>query len=162
MSSYFSKVKNSYFSTHCQNWYQATKLKPNQTMFDRAYSNLTSFSFIKKIKVFKWLSKLKFFSFVTKGNTINGDETKSDNFSWDISYFFIKKVSISMTFKSEILSFMTTVNPNNGNETKSDIFHETYSNLASFVLGFKILKISMAFIIGFFQVHCKSEHKQVK
>ena len=34
---------------------------------------------------------------------------------------------------------MTKVNPNNVNETKSDIFHETYSNLASFFIGHKIL-----------------------
>ena len=45
-----------------------------------------------------------------------------------------------MTFKFKFLIFITKVNPNNGNETKSDIFHGTYSNLASFFIGHKILK----------------------
>ena len=43
-----------------------------------------------------------------------------------------------MTFKIEIS--MTKVNPNNENETKSDIFYGTYSNLALFFFGPKLLK----------------------
>ena len=57
---------------------------------------------------------------------------------------------------------MTKVNPSNGNETKSDIFHGTYSHLTSFFIGPKILKYFNVIVIGIFQFHCKSEHKQVK
>ena len=35
-------------STDSQNSTQTAKLKPNQTIFDRTYSNLTSFLLIKK------------------------------------------------------------------------------------------------------------------
>ena len=43
------------------------------------------FFFIKKYyKVFQWLYKLKFLSFVTKVNLNNGNEAKSDIFPWDI------------------------------------------------------------------------------
>ena len=38
---YFNKVSNPYFSTYYKNCAQTTKLKPNQTHFDGAYSNLT-------------------------------------------------------------------------------------------------------------------------
>ena len=42
-------------------------------------------------------------------------------------------------------------------------FRGTYSNLTLFFIGCKILKnISMTFIIGTSQSHCKSEHNQVK
>ena len=44
---------------------------------------------------------------------------------------------------------MTKVNPKNGNETKSDIFHGTYSNLTSFVIGHKILE----YFSGFYNKH---------
>ena len=35
---------------------------------------------------------------------------------------------------------MAEGNKNNGIKTKSDIFQETYSNLTSFYVGYKILK----------------------
>ena len=41
-------------------------------------------------------------------------------------------------------------------------FQGTYSNLTLFSLVVKYLNISMNFIIGTFQSHCKSEHNQVK
>ena len=42
-------------------------------------------SFLSKhIRVFQWLSKSKFVSFMTKVNPDNWNETKSDIFSWDI------------------------------------------------------------------------------
>ena len=37
--------------------------------------------FIKNIKVFQWLSKSNFLSFMTKVNPNNANETKSDIFS---------------------------------------------------------------------------------
>ena len=36
---------NPYFSIYCQNFTQTMKLKPNQTLFDRKYSNLISLFF---------------------------------------------------------------------------------------------------------------------
>ena len=64
----------------------------NQTFLNRA-SNLTPYLFSSKnIKVFQWLSKLKVLNFVTKMNPNNGNETKSDIFTWDI-------------FKSDTMSF---------------------------------------------------------
>ena len=64
----------------------------NQTFLNRA-SNLTPYLFSSKnIKVFQWLSKLKVLNFMTKMNPNNGNETKSDIFTWDI-------------FKSDTMSF---------------------------------------------------------
>ena len=54
------------------------KLKSNQTLFDRTYSNLTFFFFFDKNK-FK-----SFNDFMTKVNSNCGNETKSDIFSWII------------------------------------------------------------------------------
>ena len=48
---------------------------PYQTLFKTTYSNVTS--------IFKWLSKLKFHSFMTKVSPNSGTETKSDIFPWD-------------------------------------------------------------------------------
>ena len=80
---YFNKV-------YCQNSTQTTTLKPNQTLFDRTYSNLTSLFLVKKIKVFQWLLKSKL---MTKVKSNNGNETKSDIFPLDI-------------FKSDVISFL--------------------------------------------------------
>ena len=58
---------------------------------------------------------------------------------------------------------MTKVNSNNGNETKSDIFHGTYSNLASFFIGRKILKYFNDFFNWHFCEHKEvSKHKEIK
>ena len=71
------------------------QLRQNQTFFYGSYSNLTSCLFLSKnIKVFQWLSKLKFLRFMTKVNPNNGNDTKSDIFSWDI-------------FKSDIVFHMS-------------------------------------------------------
>ena len=59
-----------------------------------------------------------------KVNLNNGNETKSNIFSWDIFKFdtvsiFMKKYqNMSMTSKIEISQFMTKVNLDNVNETK--------------------------------------------
>ena len=45
---YFNKIQNSYFTTNYQNFAQTTKLKSIQTIFDRAYSNLTPYLFLSK------------------------------------------------------------------------------------------------------------------
>ena len=52
--------------------------------------------FIKNTKLFQWLSKSKFLTFMTKVNQNNGNKTKSDIFLLDIFKsdtvsFFIKK-----------------------------------------------------------------------
>ena len=68
-----------------------------------------------------------------------------------------------MVFKLRFLSFMTKVNLNNGNKTKSDIFPWDIFKSDIFFIRRKILKyFNDFFITGTFQIHCKSEHKQVK
>ena len=58
---------------------------------------------------------------------------------------------------------MTKVNSNNGNETKSDISPWDIFKSDIIILHWsENTKILMTFIIGTFQFHCKSEHKQVK
>ena len=57
---------------------------------------------------------------------------------------------------------MTKVNPNNGNETKSDIFPRDIFGSDFFSLVVKYQSISISFIIGTLQSHCKSEPNQVK
>ena len=52
------------------------------------------------------------------------------------------------------------MNSSNGNKTKSDIFHGTYSNVTSFIIGSKMLICLNDNLIGIFQFHCKSEPKQ--
>ena len=50
---------------------------------------------------------------------------------------------------------MANVNPNNGNKTHSDILlWDTFKSDT-------IFHWSLTFIIGIFQFHCRSEHKQV-
>ena len=116
------------FQIHISNlipkFYCNNKALLNQTFFERTYSNLTSFSFSKNIKVLQWLLKSKFLFLMTKVNPNNGNETKSENFLWslfkfDVIFSLIKKKhwSISITFKTL-----------KGNETKSDIF-QIFSNI---------------------------------
>ena len=65
-------------------------MKKNQTSFHGRYLNLTAYVFLSKcIKVFQWLSKLQFLSFMTKVNPSNGNETKSDILPMDILKFDI-------------------------------------------------------------------------
>ena len=61
------------------------EMKQNQTFLYGTYSNLTRYPSLSKIiKIFQWLSKSKFVSFMTKVNPKNGAEAKSDIFPWDI------------------------------------------------------------------------------
>ena len=79
---FLNKFWNPYSSTIAKILLEQRNL--NQTMLDRTYSNLTLFIWSKKIKVFQWLSKSKFLSFMPKVNPNDDKETKSDIFSWDI------------------------------------------------------------------------------
>ena len=130
-------------------------------------------------------------SFVTKVNPNNGNETKSGIFPLDVLKsdsisFLSKSIKIfQWPSKSKFVSFMTKVNLNDRNETKSDIFpwnifnshaitqtmemkqyqtffHGTYSNLTSFFIGYKILRISMTFIISIFQFVSTNSWKEMK
>ena len=56
------------------------KLKPNETLFDQTFSNLTFFFKLKTTKVFQSLAKSIFLIFMTKKNQNNGNETKSNIF----------------------------------------------------------------------------------
>ena len=87
----FNDFQNENFSVLWLKWTHAIRIKQSQTFLHETYSNLTSYLFLSKnIRVFQWLSKSKFLNSVTKVNTNNGNETKSDILSWDI-------------FKSDIL-----------------------------------------------------------
>ena len=58
-----------------------------------------------------------------------------------ISFFIKKHSSNSMTSKSEFLSFITKVLTQAMEvKLKSNFFHGTYSNLSSFLIGYKIIK----------------------
>ena len=106
-----------------------------------------SISFLSKhIKVFQWLSKSEFLSFITKVYPNNEKETKLDIFLYgifksDIISFFIKiHYSISMFSNSKFLIFMTKVKMEmeikeiNGNKRNQTSFHGTYLNLAPFFM----------------------------
>ena len=86
------------------------KIKQNNTSFHGTYVNLTAcLSLLSKYtKIFQWLSKSEFLSFMTKVKESNGNETKLDIFPWDIFKsdtisFFVKLYwGISMTFQIKI------------------------------------------------------------
>ena len=66
-----------------------------------------------------------------------------------------------MTFKIKISQFMTKVNPNHENETKFRHFYLGHVQIWHyFSLFVKHQTISITFIIGTFQSHCKIEHNQ--
>ena len=116
------------------------KMRQNQKFFHRDIFKSDAISlFIESIKIFQWRSKSKFFSFMTKVNPNNGNETISDILAWDIfksdtTYFLSKDIKLFQWLsKLKVPSFMTELSPNNGNETKSDIF-------SSFFIGRKLLK----------------------
>ena len=71
---YFKDLKNRHFWVLWLKWNQATEMIQNQTYI----------FLLKYIKVFQWLSKSEFVSFMTKMNPNNGNKTKSDIFPWDI------------------------------------------------------------------------------
>ena len=102
--------------------------KPDTFPGDISKSASISFFLSKYIKVFQWLSKSEFLSFMTKVKPNNGNETKSDIFHGTYlnlaPYLSVSKnIKIFQWFsKSKFLSFMTIVNPSNGIETKSVIF----------------------------------------
>ena len=56
------------------------KLKPNQTLSDKIYSNLTSFFGKKILKYFSDFQNQNFISFMTIVNLNNANETESDIF----------------------------------------------------------------------------------
>ena len=117
-----------------------TKLKPNQTLFDRTYSNLTSFVFDQeKVKVFQWLSISKYLSFMNKFNPNNANQTKSDIFLWDIfksdviSFFYQEILKCFNDLQNKYFPVLriawTQTMEMKQNQT---FFHDTYSNLTPY------------------------------
>ena len=82
------------------------------------------FYWSKNIKVFQWLSKSKFFSFMTKVNAKNENETKAAIFPWnifksDLIYILSNNKVFQWHSKSKFHSFMAKLNPNiNWNKTR--------------------------------------------
>ena len=62
---YFNDFQNRNFSVLCLERTQTIEMKQNQTFSHGTYSNLTPYlSLSKNIKIFQWLSKSKFLSFL--------------------------------------------------------------------------------------------------
>ena len=101
---------------------------------------------------------------MTKVNPNNGNETNKIFFHGTYSnlpsYSFLgKNIKLFQRLsKSKFPSIVTKVNAKQWNI----FFNATYSNLRSVVIDHKILKYFNDFNIVIFQVHCKSEHEQVK
>ena len=89
---YFNEFQNLNFSILWVKWAQTMEMKQYQTFYHETCSYLTSYTFLSKnIKVFQWLWKSKFLSFMTKVNSSNRNETKSF-FHGIYSYFFGQKL----------------------------------------------------------------------
>ena len=88
----------------------------------------------------------KFISFMTKVKPSNGNETKSDIFSWDIFKsntisFYQKILKYFNDFQNSNISvLLTKVNPNNGIKTNQTFLCGAYSNLTLLFIGHKMLK----------------------
>ena len=79
---YFSDFQNRSFSVLWLKWTEAMEVNQNQIFFHGTYSNLTLHLFLSNNnKVFQWLSKSKFLSFMTNVKPNNGSETKISYFS---------------------------------------------------------------------------------
>ena len=116
-------------------------MKQNQIFFHGTDLNLTTYHFLSKnVKLFQWLSKSKFLSFMIKMNPNNGNETE-DIISWYIfkseaRSLFIKNIKVFQWLsKLKFIGFMTKVNPDLGNETKDilSFFHiQIWSHISFF------------------------------
>ena len=97
---YSNDFQNRNFSVLWLKWTQTMQMKQNQTFFHGTYSNLTLYLFLSKnIKVFRWLSKSKSFSFMIKVNPNNANETKSGIFpryifKSDIIFHWLENIKI--------------------------------------------------------------------
>ena len=101
---YFNDFQNRNFSVLCLEWTQPIEMKQNQTFSHGTYSNVTPYlSLSKNIKIFQWLSKSKFVSFMTKVDQNIGIGAKSDFFSWDI---FKSDSIFYWSYNSEIFTWL--------------------------------------------------------
>ena len=126
---YLNDFQNQNFSVLWLKWTQTIQVKQNQTFFHGTYSNLMWYIFLSKnIKVFQWLSKSKFLSFITKGNS-NKKKMKQ--------YQTLSMGHIQIWHHFALVA-------------------KYFSDLRCFIRYFN------DFLIGIFEFHCKSEHKQVK
>ena len=124
-----------HFSTYCQNWAQTTKLRPNQTLFDRTHSNLTSSFSYQKILYYindfqnrnflvLWLKRTQTMKVKQNQTFFHGTYSNSVGHTqtWRNS-FLSKSIKVfQWLLKSKFLSFITEVNLNNWKETKSNVF----------------------------------------
>ena len=111
-------------------------------------SDIVSFLW-KHIKVFQWLLKSEFISFMTKLNPNNWNETKSDIFPWhifksgSISFFFYRNIlkyfnDFQLLNFSVLLLKLTQTIKMKENQT---FFHVTYSNLTTYLFSSKNIKV---------------------
>ena len=79
---YFNDFPNQIFSVLWLKWTKTMQMKQNQRFFHGFYDVIYFLS--KNAKLFQWLSKSQFLSFITKVDLNSRNETKSDNVLWDI------------------------------------------------------------------------------
>ena len=100
------------------------EMKQNKISFNEAYSNLMSYIFLpKNVKVFQWLLKSKFISFMTKRNSNNGNDTKWDIFHRTCSNMtsFFSDCKILKYFKDLLIGTFKFHCRSNYKQVKSNI-----------------------------------------
>ena len=122
------------------------KMKQNQIFFALDIFKSDTISFLSRdIKVFQWLSKSEFYSFMTKVNPNNGNETNQafshETYSNLTSYIFYEKMLKYFTdFQNQNFSVLwlqwSQTTEMKQNQT---FFHDTHSDLTSFFSGRKTL-----------------------
>ena len=96
----------------------------------------------KNTKVFQWLSKSKFLSFMTKVNPNNGNETKSEICPWgtvksDIIFHWSQNTKIfQLLLQLALFNFIAKVSTNKYSEIK---LHGTCANLTVFFVISKVV-----------------------
>ena len=164
---YFKHFQNQSFSVLWLKRAQRMEMKQNRTYFYGTYSNLTPYLFLSKhIRVFQWLSKAKFLSFMTKVNPNNETKPNSDIFPWGIfksgiiSFFLKTYFRFSMTFKITISHFFDYNEPTQGRWNKIRQFFIGHTQIwHHFSLITKHWNISMTLIIGICEFHCIGEQR---
>ena len=135
------------------------KMRQNQKFFHRDIFKSDAISlFIESIKIFQWRSKSKFFSFMTKVNPNNGNETISDILAWTYlnltQHIFCQKI---LKYFNDFQNWKFQVLWLNWAQTMEmkqyqTFLHGTYLNLTQHIFCQKILNYFNDFQNWKFQV----------
>ena len=127
------------------------EMKQNQTSFHGTYLNLTAFSLSKYIKVFQWLWKSEFLSFMTNVNPNNGNKQIQIFFHGAYSNLTVLKYLNDFQIQSfSILRLKWTEKM----EVKQcqTFFRWTKSNMKLLFIGHKILNFFNDFFTWHFSI----------